>query len=61
MKKVWSLAFADYLVKVKAGKRATKFEDRMGGKEECRILSKCYRIKKKNSKREVPQEERVCQ
>jgi hypothetical protein len=24
---------------VKAGKRAAKFEDRMGGREECRILT----------------------
>jgi hypothetical protein len=34
---------------VKAGKRAAKFEDRMGGREECRILTECYREKKKNA------------
>jgi hypothetical protein len=27
-------------LRVKAGKRAAKFEDRMGGREECRILTK---------------------
>jgi hypothetical protein len=26
-------------LRVKAGKRAAKFEDRMGGREECRILT----------------------
>jgi hypothetical protein len=31
----------------KAGKKEAKFEDRMGGREECRILSECYREKKK--------------
>ncbi|KAH0813872.1 hypothetical protein GEV33_008919 [Tenebrio molitor] len=35
-------------LRVKAGKRAAKFEDRMGGREECRILTECYRGKKKN-------------
>jgi hypothetical protein len=36
----------------KAGKRAANFEDRMGGREECRILrilTECYREKKKNA------------
>jgi hypothetical protein len=33
-------------LRVKAGKRAAKFEDRMGGREEFRILSECYREKK---------------
>jgi hypothetical protein len=36
-------------LRVKAGKRAAKFEDRMGGREECRILTECYREKKKNA------------
>jgi hypothetical protein len=36
-------------LRVKAGKRAAKFEDRMGGREECRILTECYRGKKKNA------------
>jgi hypothetical protein len=37
------------VLRVKAGKRAAKFEDRMGGREECRILTECYREKKKNA------------
>jgi hypothetical protein len=36
-------------LRVKAGKRAAKFEDRMGRREECRILSECYREKKKSA------------
>jgi hypothetical protein len=36
-------------LRVKAGKRAAKFEDTMGGREECRILTACYRGKKKNA------------
>jgi hypothetical protein len=36
-------------LRVKAGKRAAKFEDTMGGREECRILTECYRGKKKNA------------
>jgi hypothetical protein len=36
-------------LRVKAGKRAAKFEDRMGGREECRILTECYREKKNNT------------
>ncbi|KAH0818793.1 hypothetical protein GEV33_003998 [Tenebrio molitor] len=36
-------------LRVKAGKRAAKFEDRMGGREECRILTECYREKKNNA------------
>jgi hypothetical protein len=36
-------------LRVKAGKRAAKFEDRMGGREEYRILSECYRENKKNA------------
>jgi hypothetical protein len=36
-------------LRVKAGKRVAKFEDRMGGREECRILAECYREKKKNA------------
>jgi hypothetical protein len=33
---------------VKAGKRTAKFEDKMNGREECRILTECWREKKKN-------------
>ncbi|XP_068912463.1 golgin subfamily A member 6-like protein 6 [Tenebrio molitor] len=36
-------------LRVKAEKRTAKFEDRMGGREECRILTECYREKKKNA------------
>jgi hypothetical protein len=36
-------------LRLKAGKRAAKFEDRMGEREECRILTECYREKKKNA------------
>jgi hypothetical protein len=32
-------------LRVKVGKRAAKFEDKMGGREECRILTECYRQK----------------
>jgi hypothetical protein len=50
-------------LRLKAGKRRAKFEDRMGGREECRIMTECYRKKKKNAdegEREVLQEEWVC-
>jgi hypothetical protein len=36
-------------LRVKAGKKAAKFEDRMGEREECRILSEYYREKKKKA------------
>jgi hypothetical protein len=36
-------------LRLKAGKRAAKFENRMGGREECSILTECYREKKKNA------------
>jgi hypothetical protein len=36
-------------LRVKAEKRAAKFEDRMGEREERRIPSECYREKKKNA------------
>jgi hypothetical protein len=32
-------------LRVKAGQRVAKFEDRMGGREQCRKLSECYREK----------------
>jgi hypothetical protein len=38
-------------LRVKAGKRAAKFEDKMGGREECRILTECWRGKKKNTEK----------
>jgi hypothetical protein len=53
-------------LRVKAGKRAKKFEDKMGGKEECRILTECWREKKKNTEKKerekyVLPEDLVCQ
>jgi hypothetical protein len=35
-------------VRVKAGKRAAKFEDKIDGREECRILTEFWREKKKH-------------
>jgi hypothetical protein len=35
-------------LRVKAGKRAAKFEDKMDGREECSILAECWRETKKN-------------
>jgi hypothetical protein len=38
-------------LRVKAGKRAAKFEDKMDGREECRILTECWTEKKKKTKK----------
>jgi hypothetical protein len=38
-------------LRVKAGKRTAKFEEKMDGREECRILTKCWREKKKNKEK----------
>jgi hypothetical protein len=49
---------------VKAGKRAAKFEDKMDGREECKLLTECYREKKKpgeEGEREILSQKRVCQ
>jgi hypothetical protein len=35
-------------LRVKAGKGAAKFDDKMDEKEECRILKECWKGKKKN-------------
>jgi hypothetical protein len=35
-------------LKVKVGKRAAKFEDKMDGREECRIVTECWKEKEKN-------------
>jgi hypothetical protein len=35
--------------RMKAGKRAAKFGDKIDGREECRILPECWRKKKKNT------------
>jgi hypothetical protein len=51
-------------LRVKAGKRTTKFEDKMDGREECRILTECWRQEKGQrevGKRKVLSEQRVCQ
>jgi hypothetical protein len=45
-------------LKLKAGKRAAKCEDRMGEREECTILSECYREKKKNE--DEKEKEKYC-
>jgi hypothetical protein len=45
-------------LRVKAGKRAEKFEDRMGGREECMVLFECYREKKKST--DVKEREKYC-
>jgi hypothetical protein len=47
-------------MRVKAGKRAAKFEDK--GRDECRILMECWREKKtRRRSREILPEERVYQ
>jgi hypothetical protein len=43
---------------VKARKRAAKFEDKIYGREECRILTECWIEKKKNKEKE---RENYCQ
>jgi hypothetical protein len=52
-------------LRVKAGKREAKFEDKMDGIEECRILTECWGEKKRTKRRkregEGLPEERVCQ
>jgi hypothetical protein len=36
---------------VKVGKRAAKFEDKVDGREECRILTECWSEKKRNTEK----------
>jgi hypothetical protein len=38
-------------LRVKAGKRAAKFEEKMDGREECKILTECWRENKKKTLR----------
>jgi hypothetical protein len=38
-------------LRVKMGKRCAKFEDKMDGREKCRILTECWRKKKKTRRR----------
>jgi hypothetical protein len=37
-------------LRAKAGKKAAKFEDKMDGREECRILTECCKEKEKKWK-----------
>jgi hypothetical protein len=50
-------------LRVKEGKRAAKFEDKMKGREECRMPKKCWRKKKQGEEgeREISPEKRVGQ
>jgi hypothetical protein len=52
-------------LRVKAGKRAATFEDKMDGREECRRLTECMERKEKEhggaGEREILPKERVCQ
>jgi hypothetical protein len=52
-------------LRVKAGKRQAKNEDKMDGREEIKILTEYWKEKKKprrrKRKREVLSEKRVCQ
>jgi hypothetical protein len=43
-------------LKVKEGKRGAMFEDKMDGREERRKLMECWREKKKNERKIVPEE-----
>jgi hypothetical protein len=43
-------------LRVKAERRAAKFEDKMDGKEEYRILTECWREKKKDTERNTNRE-----
>jgi hypothetical protein len=38
-------------LRVKAGKRVAKFEDKMNGREEYRILRECWKEKKENAEK----------
>jgi hypothetical protein len=39
------------MLRVKAGKRVAKLEDKMDRKEECRILTKCWTEQKQNKEK----------
>jgi hypothetical protein len=43
-------------LRVKAAKRPAKFEDKMDGREDCRILTECWREKKKKQREEGKRE-----
>jgi hypothetical protein len=38
-------------MRVKAGKRVVQFEDKVDGREECRMLTECWREKQKNTEK----------
>jgi hypothetical protein len=38
-------------MRVKAGKRVVQFEDKVDGREGCRILTECWREKQKNTEK----------
>jgi hypothetical protein len=38
-------------LRVKAGKRRAKFEDKMNERKECRMLTECWREKSKNTEK----------
>jgi hypothetical protein len=51
-------------LRVKTGKRAAKFEDKMGERKECRILTECWREKNKThggGREREKSKKRVCQ
>jgi hypothetical protein len=48
-------------LRVKAGKRAAMFEDKLDGREKCRILTECWREKKHGEEEERVSEKLVCQ
>jgi hypothetical protein len=50
-------------LRVKAEKRVAKFEDKMDGREECRILTERWRKKEQGEEEErgIQSEKRVCQ
>jgi hypothetical protein len=50
------------ILRVKAGKRAAKFEYKIKGWEDCRMLTECRRKKNgEEGKREILSEKRICQ
>jgi hypothetical protein len=50
-RKIFERETPEYRLKVKVGKKATRFEDEMEGREECRILTGCWKEKKKNTEK----------
>jgi hypothetical protein len=52
-------------LRVKPGQKAAKFENKIDGREECRIVTECWKEKKKKHReegeKEILSEKRVCQ